>query len=91
MKIKGIKTDSSTLNDEEIEVNVEFGLRHTKRSLWISDSEFEGKGFYVDDKNINIEKMKKDGWIACSGAPHIYNKLFIPPKEMIKIFEKFKL
>lgn len=71
------------------EVAFELGNGSYGNILYIRKGGVTGyESFYVKDYH---DPEHKRGWTACAGTKGRWDKLFIPPEEMKKVFEYFEI
>lgn len=93
--MKGILTNGITGKETEIELEYEIIKSEDGRRIFQLLNGVTGyEGFYIDHKPINpfidafqadIEKIKKNGWLACVGTKGCWDRLFISGEEMRKV------
>lgn len=91
--IKGILTNCTTNVETIVDIDYEITDQDGRRIFKLLNGVTGHEGFYIDHVGINpfidsfmsdIDKMRKYGWLACTGTKDMWNKLFIPADQMQK-------
>lgn len=83
--MKGILTSLACGDEMEVELDYEIVIVDGRKVFKLIGGPSGYESFNIAD--AKKFKLSENGWTACMGTKYGYDRLFIPPEEMMKALE----
>ena len=87
--MEGILTDCHTGEERVVYIHYEVVETDGKKVFKLLDGPTGYESFYMDSEYNHLKNVCDNGWTACGGTAGVWDKLFIPAKEMKEALAPF--